>query len=79
MKGMNKDLTVGPSKEFEDLKQIDENKVEFWMARKLMVKLGYSQWRRFEEVIQRAMKACLNSGQYVENHFATAGKMVGCH
>ena len=40
------------------------------------VLLGYTQWRRFEEAIQRAMTACEQSGNIVANHFADAGKMV---
>ena len=36
----------------------DENGVEFWYARELMVVLEYKQWRRFEQVIERAKEAC---------------------
>lgn len=69
-------IVFGPTKNFENLKKIDSGGVEYWMARELMSPLGYTQWRSFEEVIKRAMRACLNSGQYVENHFADARKMV---
>ena len=67
---------MGPTKDFEDLKQVDKNGIEYWMARELMSPLGYTQWRSFEDVVKRAMQACLNSGQFVENHFADASKMV---
>jgi len=46
------------------------------MARELMLLLGYSQWRNFEEVIGKAARACLESGQDVDNHFAKISKMV---
>lgn len=46
------------------------------MARELMELLGYSQWQNSEEVIKKAMQSCLRSGQYVENHFSDASKMV---
>ena len=61
---------------FEQIKKINEYKQEFWSARDLMVPLGYSEWRKFEGVIERAKKACKNSGQEVDDHFAHAAKMV---
>ena len=39
---------------FEDIKHIDENNMEFWYARELMEVLEYKQWRRFENVIDKA-------------------------
>ncbi len=62
---------------FEDICQHSEDGHEFWSARDLQMILGYAQWRRFEEVIEKAKNACQNSNQTVENHFAEAGKMVG--
>ena len=38
--------------------------------------LGYSQWRRFEQAIQRGEISCRESGNPPGNHFAGAGKMV---
>ena len=72
----NKIVPLAPHKDFEAIKKIDNNGVEYWDARELMPLLGYVQWRRFEEVIGRAKKACINSGQDVNNHFARSGKMV---
>ncbi len=65
-----------PHKNFEGIKKIDENGIEYWDARELMPLLGYVQWRAFEEVIGRAARACINSGQDVDNHFARSSKMV---
>lgn len=72
----NEVLTDGLRKGFEEIKEIDENGIEYWRARKLMPVLDYATWRSFEEVIKKAQKSCVNSGQAVENHFADAGKMV---
>jgi DNA-damage-inducible protein D len=66
----------GPHKDFEDIKKLDEDGIEYWEARELGFLLGYVQWRNFEEVITKAMQACLSSGQTVENHFADISKMV---
>jgi len=69
-------IPSGPGKGFEDIKKIDENGIEYWDARELMPLLGYEKWEKAEEVIGRAARACLNSGQAVDNHFHRTGKMV---
>lgn len=61
---------------FESIKHIDENGIEFWYARELMIVLEYKQWRRFEQVIERAKEACKNSNVNVYDHFADVGKIV---
>ena len=63
-------------KSFEDLKQTNAHGAEFWSARDLQPLLGYDQWRRFEQAIERAQTSCRESGNAPENHFAGAGKMV---
>ena len=70
-------LISSPHKNFEDIKKIDENGIEYWEARELMPLLGYLKWRNFEEVvIKRAKIACDKSGQTITNHFADIGKKV---
>lgn len=61
---------------FEALKQTNEHNAEYWRARDLQPLLGYAQWRRFEQAIERAMASCEASGNNPQNHFAGAGKMV---
>jgi hypothetical protein len=36
----------------------------------------YSQWRRFEQAVERATTSCKQSGNDPNYHFAGAGKMV---
>lgn len=50
---------------FESIKHIDENGCEYWLARELQKVLEYTQWRRFENVIDRAKIACMNSNVYI--------------
>jgi DNA-damage-inducible protein D len=67
--------TIG-GQSFESLKQSNEFGAEYWSARDLQPLLGYSQWRRFEQAIERAMVSCEQSGNTPVHHFAGAGKMI---
>ncbi len=69
-----KNLTTQPS--FEELKKTNEHSAEFWSARDLQPLLGYSQWRRFEDAIKRAMTSSESSGNDPTYHFASAGKPI---
>ena len=71
-----KNLTAIGGKTFEDHKQINDHGAEYWSARDLQPLLGYSQWRRFEQAIERAVTSCKESGNDPGHHFAGAGKMV---
>ncbi len=61
---------------FDSIKHLDYAGREFWFARELQEILGYTQWRNFENVIERARTACINSGVEVSGHFADVSKMV---
>lgn len=61
---------------FESIKHIDENGIEFWYARELMVVLNYSKWENFKKVIDRSMISVENSGINILDHFADVRKMV---
>ena len=59
---------------FDEIVHTTEDGVEFWYARELQSILGYSQWRRFLETIDRAKTSCENSGISISEHFADVGK-----
>ncbi len=72
----NEIILNSPNKDFESIKKIDENGMEYWTARELMSVLGYSTWRRFEDVIVKAKQSCVNSRQFPQDHFVDTGKMT---
>lgn len=61
---------------FEDIKRIDEENNEYWLARELGKILEYGEYRKFLPSIKKAMISCEKSGQNVENHFAQMDVMV---
>ena len=73
---MANDLVNKTEKVFESIKHIDENGVEFWYARELMIMLEYSKWGNFDKVINKAKEACENSSIDVLEHFADVGKTI---
>lgn len=64
------------AKNFEEIKRVDEYGTEFWTAREILPLLGYSKWQNAVEVIKRAQRACMNSGEDIRNHFTDISKMV---
>ncbi len=64
------------SSPFEAIKHTTDEGAEYWSARELAPVLDYSRWQRFWPVIERAMVACSNSGQALEDHFTRVGKMI---
>lgn len=61
---------------FEEIKHIDENGQEYWLARELQGVLGYTEWRNFSKVIDKAKISCKTSGEVENSHFVDVSKMV---
>lgn len=60
---------------FDSIKRVDE-RGEFWSARELQPLLGYVEWRKFEDSIERAVAAIANSGISATDHVGGAAKMI---
>ncbi len=74
---MDKNRVSVIKKQFdENARRIDDIDVEYWLARDLMVLLGYERWENFEKTIKRAMESCEVSGIRVLDHFREVTKMV---
>jgi DNA-damage-inducible protein D len=72
---MKQELIVELFQRFEEACYLN-NEIECWSARDLQGLLGYSEWRNFLNVIEKAKTACENTGIPVPNHFVDANKMV---
>lgn len=76
---MDKNKVVLLKTSFDGIAQIyqsDAESVEYWLARDLMIILGYERWENFDKAINRAMDSCRTSEIPVENHFREVTKMV---
>ena len=63
-------------KMFEDIKHIDEEGKEYWLARELQTALDYKKWQKFINVIENAKIACEQSNFIIEDHITQVGNMV---
>ncbi|MBI2037745.1 MAG: DNA damage-inducible protein D [Candidatus Magasanikbacteria bacterium] len=61
---------------FESIKRIDNNGAEYWSSRDLAKALEYPDYRKFQNVIDKAQIACENSGEVIHNHFVHMDEMV---
>ena len=50
--------------------------IECWSARELQPILGYARWENFSTAIDKAKKACENSGEKLADHFRGFTKMI---
>ena len=73
---VNPELTTYSEQTFESIKHINEAGQEYWFARELQPILDYTQWRNFNEAVERAKLACKNSGIDPDNHFADVSKTI---
>ncbi len=72
---MTESLITLNSSPFEGIKQTELRR-EYWSARDLQKLMDYTEWRKFEDAIERAMIACKNSGQAPSDHFVSAANMI---
>ena len=73
---MRTDLIQSLTTTFEAHAQQTESGVEFWLARDIQCLLGYTEWRNFTAVINKAKTACQVSGHAVADHFVDVNKTI---
>jgi len=62
---------------FEASAQQTEEGIEFWYARDLQKLFDYAKWEKFEQVIDKAKMACVESDNEPEDHFLEVFPHVG--
>ena len=72
---MKKETIIKLNKDFENASYQAEG-VEFWFARDLQKLLGYTEWRNFNQVIEKAKIACETSNQGIFDHFVDVNKTI---
>lgn len=76
MTSFEKPLITRMTSSFEEHVQQTEDGTEFWLARDLQKLLGYTEWRNFLNVINKAEEACSGSGEQRGYHFVDVNKMI---
>lgn len=66
---MTDGIVLSQGRLFDAIRHFSQEFGEYWKARELQEVLGYSQWRTFEGVIERAKLACENIGHDVASNF----------
>lgn len=61
---------------FDDIAHETDDGVEFWYARELQAILGYTEWRNFNSVIEKAKLSCINAGNIVSDWFVDVNKPI---
>ncbi|MBL7086101.1 MAG: DNA damage-inducible protein D [Candidatus Cloacimonetes bacterium] len=73
---MKKEIIRNLTSDFESYANRTENEIEFWFARDLQHLLGYSEWRNFTKVINKARTSCETAEHHISDHFVEVNKMV---
>ncbi len=73
---MKKDIIKSLTDDFESYGNHTKDNIEFWFARDLQRLLGYTEWRNFIKVINKAKTSCVTSGHHSPDHFVDVNKMV---
>lgn len=63
--------------EFDKIRKMNASGNEYWSSRELAQTLGYTDYRNFEQVIQKARLSCFNTGHKIDDHFVDVTDMVG--
>ena len=74
---MAEDTNIQPMQsDFEQIKKVTEEGIEYWSARELATALGYSTWQKFNRVLNKALKVAQDRGMDMGEHFNQVVDMV---
>lgn len=61
---------------FDEIMHAEDDGTEWWSAREMRPRMGYSRWENVQSVLERAKAACRNSGHDPSDHFRDVTQMV---
>lgn len=70
------ELKEHTEKMFEDIKHIDEEGKDYWLARELQIAFKYKEWRKFDGIINKSITACNNSNINANDQFVQVDKLI---
>jgi len=74
---MNKNIIIKLQEEFNQISSIlEDTNIEYWYARDLQKVLGYSEWRNFNNVIEKAKISCQTVKIDSSYHFVNINKTI---
>ncbi len=73
---MKKEIIKYLTSDFESYANQTKNEIEFWFARDLQHLLGYTEWRNFNKVINKAKTSCETTGHLIVDHFVDVNKTI---
>ncbi|WP_299249366.1 DNA damage-inducible protein D [uncultured Cytophaga sp.] len=72
---MEKETITKLNKLFEEY-AYEEDGIDYWLARELQELLGYTDWRNFNNAINKAKESCETTNEAVSDHFVDVNKMI---
>lgn len=74
---MNKQNIIKLQDDFNQISSIlEDTEIEYWYARDLQKALGYSEWRNFNNVVEKAKISCLTAKIDASYHFVSINKTI---
>jgi DNA-damage-inducible protein D len=72
---MDKEIISKLNRTFEEF-AYEQDGIEYWLARELQNLLGYTDWRNFLKVVDKAKESCKTTAEAVSDHFVDINKMI---
>jgi DNA-damage-inducible protein D len=74
---MTKNIIVKLQDDFNSISELlEDSNIEYWYARDLQKVLGYSEWRNFNNIIEKAKISCQTAKVDSSYHFVSVNKTI---
>lgn len=69
-------VPINNSSPFDSIRHFDENGNEFWLARELMIVMGYVKWQNFHQSVKEGFENIKLTGDNPFDHITDSGNLV---